>query len=66
MNINRKLKSAINFSQDLVIIVKDYSIKMDSYFSSEENKNEHSDLYDIYQDFNENIKRIAKKNGLDK
>ncbi len=66
MYINKKFLSAINFSRDLVEIVKEYSSKMDSYFSSEENKINHSDLYDMYQDLSYSIKISAAKNGLDK
>lgn len=56
----------MNLSNDMINIFNDYAFTLDTYFSIQENKEKHKDLYNQYMILNEDIKRVMIKNGFDK
>ena len=51
----KDLNNIINFNQDLINVFTDYAFGLDKYFSKEENKLKHSELYEEYQVLNHNL-----------
>lgn len=62
----KKLMKSFNFSLDLINVFKIYASCLDDYFKVEDNRINHKELYNYYQQLNINIKNSMKKNGLDK
>lgn len=63
MNIN-KLMNSMFYTQDVIKEFTNYSKNLDEYFSIEENKLEHEDLYLYYLDLKENLKDLAIKHKV--
>ena len=67
MKFNKnKIIRTINLSNDMINIFNDYAFTLDTYFSIQENKEKHKDLYNQYMILNEDLKRVIIKNGFDK
>lgn len=54
----------INFTKDLVNILKDYTIFMDNFFKNEENRNFYADVYVEYKKFSDNVYLLSKEYGF--
>lgn len=67
MKLNKnKVIRTINLSNDMINIFNDYAFDLDIYFSNEENKKNHKELYDKYMILSESLKGVIIKNGFDK
>lgn len=62
--MKKDLINKINFTKDLVNILKDYTLFMDNFFKDEDNKNIYSDVYVEYKKFSDNIYLLSKEYGF--
>lgn len=62
--MKKDLIDKINFTRDLVNILKDYTLFMDNFFKDENNRNIYSDVYVEYKKFSDNIYLLSKAYGF--
>lgn len=60
----REVKRAIALANDFVNILKDYTYSLDEFFSTQENIDNNSYLYNEYVYLIENINNSMKKRGF--
>ena len=60
----KKIMNDFKFCNDLINIFRVYVECLDKYFESEENKQNHKELYDYYEQLHTNIINAINKNGF--
>ena len=60
----KDFKKITSLNYDLINIFTDYSIGLEQYFKSEDNRINHSELFEEFQVLNKNIKELKRKYNL--